>query len=72
MLVRVTEGLIFHRSALERLEEMLKQRKAHNDRINVTAFKEMTGLTRKYVIPLLEYLDRQRITRRLGDERIIL
>ncbi len=72
VLVRVTEGLIFHRSALERLEEMLKQRKAQNDRINVTAFKEMTGLTRKYVIPLLEYLDRQRITRRLGDERIIL
>jgi selenocysteine-specific elongation factor len=35
-------------------------------------FKELTGLTRKYAIPLLEYLDRERITRREGDERIIL
>jgi selenocysteine-specific elongation factor len=32
----------------------------------------MTGLSRKYVIPLLEYLDRSRVTRRQGDERIIL
>ncbi len=72
VLVRVAEGLIFHRSALERLLAMLRQRKAQSDRISVAAFKEMTGLSRKYVIPLLEYLDRERVTRRQGDERIIL
>jgi selenocysteine-specific elongation factor len=72
VLVRVAEGLIFHRGALEGLQGMLKQRKAQSDRINVAAFKEMTGLSRKYVIPLLEYLDRERVTRRQGDERIIL
>jgi selenocysteine-specific elongation factor len=72
VLVRVTEGLIFHRAALEKLKETLRQRKAQNDRMNVAAFKELTGLSRKYVIPLLEYLDQTRVTRRQGDERIIL
>jgi selenocysteine-specific elongation factor len=72
VLVKVAEGLIFHRAALERLQGTLRQRKAQSDRLNVAAFKEMTGLSRKYVIPLLEYLDRSRITRRQGDERIIL
>jgi len=72
VLVKVTEGLIFHRSALQQLKELLVRRKAHSNRINVAVFKEITGLTRKYAIPLLEYLDRERVTRREGDERIIL
>jgi selenocysteine-specific elongation factor len=72
VLVKVAEGLIFYRGALEGLRGTLRQRKAQNDRISVAAFKEMTGLSRKYVIPLLEYLDRERVTRRQGDERIIL
>jgi selenocysteine-specific elongation factor len=48
------------------------QYKSRSNRLNVAAFKEITGLTRKYAIPLLEYLDREHITRREGDERIIL
>jgi selenocysteine-specific elongation factor len=38
----------------------------------VPAFKDWTGISRKYAIPLLEYLDRERITRREGDQRIVL
>jgi selenocysteine-specific elongation factor len=38
----------------------------------VPAFKELTGISRKYAIPLLEYLDREHLTRRHGDERVIL
>jgi selenocysteine-specific elongation factor len=71
-LIKVTEDLIFHASALARLRELLAHEKLQNPRINVTRFKELTGLTRKYAIPLLEYLDRERITRREGDERMIL
>ena len=41
-------------------------------KIDVAKFKEMTGVSRKYAIPLLEYLDRERVTRRVGDERVIL
>ena len=72
MLFKVTEDLIFHRSALQQLKELLVRRKAQDNRINVALFKEITGLSRKYAIPLLEYLDRERVTRREGDERIIL
>jgi selenocysteine-specific elongation factor len=38
----------------------------------VGAFKEWTGISRKYAIPLLEFLDRERVTRREGDERLVL
>jgi selenocysteine-specific elongation factor len=73
VLVRVSADLIFHRDALNVLTGLLAQyKKAKGDRIGVPAFKELTGITRKYAIPLLEYLDRQRQTRRAGDERVIL
>jgi selenocysteine-specific elongation factor len=70
---RITPELIFHRQALAELREKLAgYKKAKGERISVPAFKELTGITRKYAIPLLEYLDRERVTRRLGDERVIL
>jgi selenocysteine-specific elongation factor len=72
VLVKVAEDLIFHFAALAGLRNLLARQKAKSNRINVGVFKEMTGLTRKYAIPLLEYLDRERVTRRQGDERIIL
>jgi selenocysteine-specific elongation factor len=72
VLHKVREDLIFHQSALGELRGILARRKAQNSRLSVADFKELTGLTRKYAIPLLEYLDRERVTRREGDERIIL
>jgi selenocysteine-specific elongation factor len=69
-LIRVTEDLVFHHSAVESLRQLLAARKA--TRFNVGIFKDWTGISRKYAIPLLEYLDRERITRREGDERLIL
>ncbi len=72
-LVRVSQELIFHRQALAQLKERLADyKKSKGDRISVPTFKELTGITRKYAIPLLEYLDRERVTRRAGDERVIL
>ena len=71
-LLKVAEDLIFHSSALDKLRQLVSQRKQQSNRIDVAVFKEMTGLTRKYAIPLLEYLDRERVTRREGDARIIL
>lgn len=73
VLVRVSMELIFHREALALLREKLSgHKKAKGERITVPAFKDLTGITRKYAIPLLEYLDRERVTRRVGDERVIL
>ena len=72
-LVRVTPELIFHKDALAQLRDRLSAyKKAKGERISVPIFKELTGITRKYAIPLLEYLDRERVTRRAGDERVIL
>jgi selenocysteine-specific elongation factor len=73
ILVRVSPELVFHRAALETLPGLLQNYKRFKgERIGVPSFKELTGITRKYAIPLLEYLDRQRLTRRIGDERVIL
>jgi len=72
-LVRVTPDLVFHRDALERLRDTLRgYKQTRGDRLSVPQFKELTGITRKYAIPLLEFLDRERVTRRAGDERVIL
>jgi selenocysteine-specific elongation factor len=71
-LVKVAD-LVFHRSAIESLREMLRGFKAERGAtLDVGAFKDLTGVSRKYAIPLLEYLDRQRVTRRVGDAREIL
>jgi selenocysteine-specific elongation factor len=73
VLVRVSVDLIFHSDALTKLTALLAgYKKTKGDRIGVPSFKELTGISRKYAIPLLEYLDRQRLTRRAGDERVIL
>lgn len=69
-LVRVGDDLVFHVSAIEKLRELLSPRKGR--RFSVPEFKEWTGVSRKYAIPLLEFLDRERVTRREGDSRVIL
>jgi selenocysteine-specific elongation factor len=40
--------------------------------IDVPTFKTLAGVSRKYAIPLLEYFDREQVTRRAGDKRLIL
>jgi len=72
-LVKVTDELVFHKSAVEHLRALLASYKRKSgERLPIAAFKEMTQVTRKYAIPLLEYLDRERLTRRVGNERVIL
>ncbi|PYX52829.1 MAG: hypothetical protein DMG73_21515, partial [Acidobacteria bacterium] len=72
LLIKISEELVFHHSALERLRREMASYKMKSPKIDVTRFKELTGVSRKYAIPLLEYLDRERVTRRVGDERVIL
>src|SRR5438270_83795 len=71
-LVKLSDDLVFHRDALGRLKKSLAVQKSKSDKLDVTRFKEMTGISRKYAIPLLEWLDRERVTRRVGDARVIL
>ncbi len=72
VLQRVGEGLLVHREHLEELKREVRRRFSGGSKLEVTAFKEMTGLSRKFVIPLLEYLDRERVTRRAGSDRVVL
>jgi selenocysteine-specific elongation factor len=69
-LVRVSDELVFHASAMQSLRALLAHKKGQ--RFAVPEFKDWTGVSRKYAIPLLEYLDRERITRRDGDSRVVL
>jgi selenocysteine-specific elongation factor len=69
-LVRVSDDLVFHASAIQTLRELLSQKKGL--RFAVPEFKDWTGVSRKYAIPLLEYLDREHITRRDGESRVVL
>jgi selenocysteine-specific elongation factor len=74
VLVKV-ETLLFHDAALKRLRDEIAAIKASagpGAKIDVQTFKERFGVTRKFAIPLLEYLDRERVTRRVTDGRIIL
>ncbi len=72
VLVKASDDLVFHRSALEQLRGQMAAYKKKSTKIDVAAFKALTGVSRKYAIPLLEYLDRERVTKRLGDAREIL
>lgn len=72
VLIKVADDMVFHQSALQSLRQKLQTQKAKSPKINVAGFKDLTGVSRKYAIPLLEYLDRERVTRRAGDERVIL
>jgi selenocysteine-specific elongation factor len=68
------DTLWFHADALARLKDDIAalKRGATEARLDVAAFKQLYGVSRKYAIPLLEYLDRERVTRRVGETRVVL
>jgi selenocysteine-specific elongation factor len=72
VLLKVSDDLVFHRDALMDLRKRMALEKAKSPKLDVARFKDLAGVTRKYAIPLLEYLDREHVTRRVGDERVIL
>ncbi len=71
ILIKVSDDLVFHQAALAVLRKDLAAYKLRSPKIDVAGFKDLTGVSRKYAIPLLEYLDRERVTRREGDQRVI-
>lgn len=72
VLVKVSDDLVFHSKALADLRKCLATEKLKSPHIDVARFKDLTGVSRKYAIPLLEYLDREHVTRRVGDQRVFL
>jgi selenocysteine-specific elongation factor len=74
-LVRIQGEMFMHAEVIEDLKTKLQTYAAQHepDRlIDVAAFKDLAGVSRKYAIPLLEFFDREQVTRRAGDKRLIL
>ena len=69
-LVRIGDDLVFHSSVVATLKDRVRQQKGK--RFSVPEFKDWAGVSRKYAIPLLELLDREKVTRREGDGRVVL
>ncbi|HEV8204332.1 MAG TPA: selenocysteine-specific translation elongation factor [Pyrinomonadaceae bacterium] len=74
-LVRIQAEMFMHTKVVQELKTKLQTYAAQHepDRlIDVAAFKDLAGVSRKYAIPLLEFFDREQVTRRAGDKRLIL
>ncbi len=70
--VRVSADIVFASGAYAQMVERIVERLDDSGRITVADVRDMFGASRKYALPLLEYLDQQRITRRVGDERVLV
>lgn len=70
ILISIGADLVMHKDAIEGLKQQLAAHKGTS--FSVGTFKEWTKVSRKYAIPLLEFLDREKVTRRQGDQRLVL
>jgi len=73
VLIPVTEKLVYHRDVLEEVKRKVFAYFERHKELTVSAFRDLFGgnLSRKYLIPLLEYLDKEKITLRVGDKRVL-
>lgn len=68
---RINDELFFHRTAVETLKAKLVEHLKANKEISTQAFKDLVGQSRKYVIPLSEFFDREKVTLRVGEKRVL-
>ena len=69
--VKVNESVVFAAAAYRELTEKIVAHLTENGSITVADARTMFDTSRKYILPLLEHLDQQRVTRRVGDERVL-
>jgi len=72
-LVKLTEKLVFHRQILEEVKQKVLEYFGKKNELTISDFRVLVGegVSRKYLIPLLEYLDKEKITLRIGDKRVL-
>ncbi|WP_456431098.1 selenocysteine-specific translation elongation factor [Thermosulfuriphilus sp.] len=70
-LVRLKDGLYFHQDVLKEVEKKVVSFLKENKEMSIAQFRELTRTSRKYMIPLLEYLDHKKVTLRIGDKRVL-
>jgi selenocysteine-specific elongation factor len=71
VLVKINEDLIYHRTNLDKLQEDYRGLLLREGKATPVTFKDLTNLTRKFIIPLMEYFDQIKMTVRSGDHRIL-
>ena len=71
-LVRLREGIVLHRDTIEETKQLVRDYIRENGELPTAVFRDLTGTSRKYAVPLLEYLDSIRFTRRVGDVRVLV
>ncbi len=73
-IIKISDEFYFAKTEIDRLVAKLKKfaENSTDKLIDVAEFKDIAGISRKYAIPILEYFDREKITRRAGDKRLIL
>jgi selenocysteine-specific elongation factor len=69
ILIKTKDDLYFDKEAVNDLKNKLVGFLEANEEISTSQFKDLTGASRKYVIPLIEYFDSQKVTIRVGDMR---
>ncbi len=72
VIVKIDEGIYLSAATIEQAEKMLREKLADGGRITVSEFRDLTGSSRRFALPLLQYFDDKRITRREGDERVLV
>lgn len=71
ILIKVNEDMYFHRGAIDGLEERYRKLLDEGGKSSPATFRDLTGLSRKYTIPLMEYFDKAKLTIRVGDYRVL-
>ncbi|MTV50582.1 selenocysteine-specific translation elongation factor [Heliobacillus mobilis] len=69
-LQKIADGLLFHRQALQNFIDTVEKGLTSYGELTVADVRNLTGSSRKYIVPLLEWSDRERVTRRVGDKRV--
>ncbi|MBM7855901.1 selenocysteine-specific elongation factor [Desulfohalotomaculum tongense] len=70
-IIKVADDIYFHRDTLKQAQEKVIQYLKENNSISIAETRDLLQTSRKYALPLLEYFDRERITRRTGDDRVL-
>lgn len=71
VLVKIAEGLYYHAKTVEKARAQIRDWIRKEGKITVSQFRDLTGSSRKYAVPVMEYFDAIRFTRRVGDERTL-
>ena len=69
--VRVSETVVYSAEAYEQMVEIVSEYIRENGEISVANVRDVLGTSRKYALALMDYLDHKRITRRVGDARVL-